>query len=53
MKDRLGIIGGILSVAGLICELAKGLIDEKKQEQMIDEKVNKKFEEKRKEEKGS
>lgn len=52
MKDKLGIIGGVLSVAGLICELLKGLIDEKKQEQMIEEKVNKKFDE-RKEEKGS
>lgn len=52
MDKKLGIIGGILSVAGLICELAKGFIDDKKQEQMIEEKVNKKFDE-RKEEKGS
>ena len=52
MKDKLGIIGGILTVAGLFCELVKGFIDEKKQEAIIEEKVNKKFDE-RKEEKGS
>lgn len=53
MKEKLGLIGGILTVAGLICDLAKGLLEDKKQEALIEEKVNKKFEEKRKEEKGS
>ena len=39
MKDKIGLIGGIFTVVGLLCELAKSFIDEKKQEALIDKKI--------------
>lgn len=39
MKDKIGLIGGVFTVLGLLCELAKSFIDDKKQEALIDKKI--------------
>ena len=53
MKN-LSLIGTVFMVLGSIANLAKGFVDDKKQEQLIEEKVNKALKkEKKGEEKGS
>lgn len=51
--DKVALIGKVLFVGGLICDLLKGFIDDKKTERMIDEKVKEHFEERKEENKGS
>lgn len=41
----LSIVGGVATVAGFIIELVQSYVSEKEAERMIDEKINKAFEE--------